>query len=268
MKNQPRALFPDGTQILSRGTLPLSSLSLKSAKRFVRRRLFWEQARRDLKHPLSTGSIFSYLAVLVGYFVHVLLGDENYISTKVYEYWAYLLYTGPIAACLWALFVTISSICRISKLEKELGAWVENRFVFTRPQQVLTIEWRPSYVVCKFLAPNICPGALIDYRIEIEGYSDRINSFVSGEYYLSPVLNVLNSVRFENRGKARLKNDGSLDLVALLAAESLPVILRVSILGWEWEPSVLFDYTDLRRIKPRRAGDPSIDPCRFLARID
>ena len=68
-------------------------------------------------------------------------------------------------------------------------------------------------------------GAVVDYKIEIDGPVDRVSSIVCGAYYVYPLSEMLQSSRYALRG-------------------TVPVLIRVYALSWAVDPSLLLEFTD------------------------
>jgi hypothetical protein len=134
------------------------------------------------------------------------------------------------------------------KEEETAGEWVGDRFVYREPRLVFTKVWSPAEngTYPLFSVREAYAGALLDYRIEIDGPTERLNCVVVGAYYFSPVEPVLTTVKFDLRGRVRLRKDGQLGLACHSLPDTLSAIVRVYLLAWETDPNTQLDYTDLR----------------------
>ena len=93
---------------------------------------------------------------------------------------------------------------------------------------------------------EIDEGLLIDCRIDIDGPTEPINGIVLGAYFFRPLDDVLRTAKFDRRGRALVKKNGSVGLHCHSLADTLPVLVRVYVLAFEDDPTILMDYTDQR----------------------
>ena len=87
-------------------------------------------------------------------------------------------------------------------------------------------------------------GAVVDYKIEIDGPVDRVSSIVCGAYYVYPLSEMLQSSRYALRGKVVVRKDGTLRLKCHSLPGTVPVLIRVYALSWAVDPSLLLEFTD------------------------
>jgi len=214
----------------------------------VRRRMGWRLYRESLLSPLlNAKAVFGYLASVIGLFLLFSFLGEKAATDRVSQ-----VVVGVIASAaalvMWALVLALTIPSKVRKEEKALGEWVGNRFVYREPRLALTKEWSPKDNGAYPLFPfgDAYPGVLLDYRIDIDGPANRLNCCVVGAYFFSPIDPVLESARFDLRGRVRLRKDGQLGLACYAMPDTLPAIIRVYILAWEIDPTLQLDYTDLR----------------------
>jgi hypothetical protein len=219
----------------------------KSIKRRVRVRaglkLFWS----SFFSPLFSGrAVFGYLASIVGLFLVIFFFDER-VATDSASKIAVGIVSAVVASAIWAIALAISTPYRLRKQESSVGAWSGDRFVYKEPKLILTKEWKSgdngNYPL--FPCPDAYPDSLIDYRIEIDGPSERMNCIIVGAYYIHPIVGTLQSARFDARGRVRLRKDRQLGLACYSRPDTLPAIVRVYMLAWEIDPTTQLDYTDL-----------------------
>jgi hypothetical protein len=179
------------------------------------------------------------------FFLSAFLGQKG-VTARIDNIGATALST--IAALpIWALINLIIAPFKAAKAEAELGDWQGARFVYRQPQLAITCEWMPTdngkFVPIKL---KIDGGLLIDYRIEVDGPTDRINCIVLGAYFFRPLEKILSTARFDCRGRAVVKKDGSVGLHCHSSPDTLPALIRVYVLAFENDATVLMDYTDQR----------------------
>jgi hypothetical protein len=148
---------------------------------------------------------------------------------------------------IWALINLVVAPIKALNAEKSSGTWQGARFLYREPQLVLTCEWEPKDNGKFVPIPlKIDGGLLVDYRIEVDGPVERINCIVLGAYYFRPVEDVLRTARFDLRGRAVVKKDGSVGLHCYSRPDTLPALVRVYVLAFENDPMNLMDYTEQR----------------------
>lgn len=242
-------IFPASTQFMG----PLDKdvpedLPPAEVKQRVQRRIAWALYRRSLLSPFfNAKAVLSYLTSIIGlFFLFSLLGEKA--ATDRVSQVAVGIISAVAASTVWAVVLAIANPSRVRKEQKTVGEWIGNRFVYREPRLVFTKEWSPkdNGVYPLFEFGEAYPGALLDYRIDIDGPADRLNCVVLGAYYFSPVEPVLTSVKFDLRGRVRLRKDNQLGLACHALPDTLPAIVRVYILAWEIDPNTQLDYTDLR----------------------
>jgi hypothetical protein len=208
--------------------------------------LFWRTFLQGLYSPvINASAFFGWITIPFAlFFVSAFLGERG-VASRIDTLGAGALST--IAAMpIWAVFNLLVAPFRVRNLEQKEGKWTDGRFVFTQPKLAHSLEWRPSDNdrVATFDS-RIDGGVLVDYRVEIDGPADRINCLVIGAYYFRPLAEVLQTVRFDLRGRAVVRKDGTLSLLCHSQPNTLPVIVRVYLLAMECDPQILMDYTDL-----------------------
>jgi hypothetical protein len=219
-----------------------------SIKRRVRVRaglkIFWS----SFFSPLFSGrAVFGYLASIVGLFFIILFLDERAANDSASKM-AVGIVSAVVASTIWAIALAFSIPHRLRKAEAAIGAWSGDRFVYNAPKLILTREWSPTDNgnFPLFHCPDAYPDSLIDYKIEIDGPSDRMNCIVVGAYYINPIAGTLQTARFDLRGRVRLRKDRQLGLACYSRPDTLPAIVRVYMLAWEIDRSTQLVYTDLR----------------------
>jgi hypothetical protein len=240
-------IFPSGLQAMGPQAheTPIQ-YTASSAKLFFRIKLGKKLFKQHFFSPIfSASAFFGFIAQGIGIALFLaLLSSKKAFETSTRAA------IGAIAFCTavfcWAIIQTVATPFRVLKEERLLGNWYCTRFVYNQPQRVLTKEWtptdndQPQY----FAVPDIPPGALVTYKIEVDGPIDRLNCILLGAYYFSPVADMLKSARFALRGKVRLRKDRTLFLNCLSMPNTLPAVIRVFILAWEIDNTILLDYTD------------------------
>jgi hypothetical protein len=179
------------------------------------------------------------------FFVTAFLGQKG-LTARVDTMGATALATIG-ALPIWALINLVIAPIKALKAERELGSWQGARFVYREPQLVLTCEWSPIDNG-KFVPTTLKveEGLLIDYRIEVDGPTERINCILLGAYFFRPLEDVLRTARFDRRGRVVVKRDGTVGLHCYSLPNTLPALIRVYVLAFENDPKVLMDYTDQR----------------------
>lgn len=162
------------------------------------------------------------------------------------------------ALVLWAIIWAVATPFRFLKAERAIGRWTGTRFLYNEPLLLGTVEWSAANNNDAFAmgVPNVPPGALIDYKIEVDGPVDRINCLVVGAYYFYPPDELMKTARWDIRGRVVLRKDGKLGLVCHSRPNTLPAIIRVFSLAWEIAPEILLDYTDLNTGSRFTLGPP------------
>jgi hypothetical protein len=217
-------------------------------KRRIRLRAGLRLYRDSLISPLFSGrAIFGYLTSIIGLFLLFGFLDETALSTRLSQ--TAVAFVSVIAAtAIWAVGLAVAIPFRVRKAESKNGSWNGNRFVYREPQLAQTKEWTPAdngnYPLFAFR--DAYPGALIDYKIEVDGPVERLNCIVVGAYYFRPIEKMLQHVRFDLRGRVRLRKDRQLVLACHSRPDTLPAIVRVYVLAWEMDQDTLLDYTDIR----------------------
>jgi hypothetical protein len=208
------------------------------------RRLFWTTFISPI---FNAGALFKFIVQGLGFVAALfLLGPKK--LTELSNGAAVSLTAFATAMSCWAFIHAIATPFRVLKAERSIGNWQGARFVYAVPQRVLTAQWTPAENenVKMFVVPDVEPGALVDYKIEIDGPTDRLNCVVLGAYYFHPASEMLSTGRFALHGRVRLRKDGSLGLYCFSKPDTLPAIVRVYILAWEIDNNVWVDYTDLK----------------------
>ena len=223
-------------------------LTSASAKFYFRRKRGTRLFRQQLFSPIfSASGFFGFLAQGIGLF----LVFAFFNSKKTFEASTKFV-VGVVAffaaiGC-WAILQLVATPFRHLREERRCGKWHGDRFVYTQPQHLLTKEWTPvdNGNLEYFDVPDVPPDALVSYKIEIEGSAERVNCVLLGAYYFSPVAQMFENARFAQHGKVRLRKDGNLLLHCLVLPNTVPAVIRVSMLAWEIDNSTLLDYTDTK----------------------
>jgi hypothetical protein len=241
-------ILPTGTQFMGpvdKDTPPKHSLS--ATKWRARIKPVWGIFVRGLFSPVvNAGAFFGLLTIPFSLFViSAFLGDKG-LTSRIDNMGATMLST--IAALpIWAVINLLIAPFKAYAKEMELGSWNGARFVYREAQLVLTREWRPADNGMFMPVPvPVDAGLLVDYRIDVDGPTERINCVVLGAYFFRPLDDILRSVRFDRRGRAVVKKDGTVGLHCYSLPDSLPALIRVYVLAFENDPGILMDYTDLR----------------------
>lgn len=207
-------------------------------------RLFW---KGFISPIFNASAFFGFIAQAIGLaFLYALLGQKKLLELTTNAVVGITAFSAAMTC--WAAIQAITAPFKIAQFEKSLGTWSGNRFIYKQAQHVFTKEWSPTdnETLSYFSVPDAIPDALVDYRIEIDGPAERLNCMVFGAYYFRPVAEMLKSARFSLHGRVRLRKDRQLLLNCLSMPDSVPAIIRVYILSWEINHSILLDYTDLR----------------------
>ena len=231
-------------------------------------RPMWSIFLKGLYSPVvNAGAFFGLLTIPFSlFFISAFLGERG-VTTRIDTLGATMLST--IAALpIWAVIQLVMTPFKAIRAENELGLWQEGRFIYRQPQLVLTAEWRPNDNG-KFIAIplKIDGGLLIDYKIEIDGPVERINCLVLGAYFFRPLEGVLSSgARFELRGRVVVKKDRTVGLHCSSLPDTLPALVRVYVMAFENDPTLLMDYTDLRTqtrfvLRPPESKEPVENEC-------
>jgi hypothetical protein len=217
----------------------------KNLRSQYRRRLFWRIFLKNLYSPvINANAFFSWITIpFTLYFLSAFLGEHSVVSRMD------TLGVGALsiiaAMPIWAIIILLISPFRVGSFEKNEGRWTDGRFVFKQPKLVHSFEWRPSNNGgASTFDSKIDGGLLVDYRIEADGPVERINCVVIGAYYFRPLEQVLQTCRFDLRGRVVVRRDGTLSLLCHSRPDTLPVIVRVYVLAFECNPQVRMDYTD------------------------
>jgi hypothetical protein len=162
---------------------------------------------------------------------------------------------------LWVLVQAVAVPFRALAAESKQGRWQGSRFIYDEPQRlvtVVTVERSPSDndTTYPFRVPNVPPGALLDYKIEIDGPNSRMNCIIFGAYFFRPLEEIMKTARWDPRGRVTLRKDRMLGLRSYSQPNTLAGIVRVSLLAWEIDPSILMDYTDLNKHLRFAVGPP------------
>jgi hypothetical protein len=210
-------------------------------------KLFWSIFLRGLYSPIANaGAFFGLITIpFLLFFLSAFLGQKG-VSGRIDTMAATVLST--IAALpIWALINLVIAPIKALNAERQLGSWQGARFLYREPQLVLTCEWRAEDNGKFVPIPlKIDGGLLIDYRIEVDGPTQRINCIVLGAYFFRPSDEVLRTARFDLRGRAVVKKDGSVGLHCFSLPDTVPALVRVYVLAFENDPTKLMDYTDQR----------------------
>jgi hypothetical protein len=213
----------------------------------ARRKPLWGIFVRGIFSPIvNAGAFFGLVTIpFLLFFLSAFLGEKG-LTTRIDTLGATTLATIG-ALPLWALINLVMAPIAALRAEKNSGSWQGFRFIYREPQLVLTTEWRPSDNGNFVSIPlKIDGGLLIDYRIEVDGPQDRINSLVLGAYFFRPLEDVLRTTRFNLRGRAVVKKDGSVGLHCYSLPDTLPALVRIYALAFENDPTIHMDYTDER----------------------
>ena len=209
-------------------------------------REIWRAWLRGLRAPfVSAGALFGYLSVLISLvMVHQLLGEQAMIERSLgmlNSVWLALL-SFPIWAIGCAAFAPHSAIAA----ERKKGSWDGERFIYFEPRLLVTTEFKETDngMEAVFNADDIPAGAVVDYKIEIDGGALGVNSIVCGTYYACPQLELLKTFRYALRGKVVVRHDGTLRLICYSPPGSLPTLIRVYALTWTVDLNLLLEFTD------------------------
>lgn len=240
-------LFPKGTQFLR--TKGSEDPRIKNPKTI---RFFWRLSRflplwvRGTFSPFyESSALFQFLTLPIFIFVASIVLGEDGMSDEINT-----LATAGIAAFLalpiWILIQLVVTPIKQRKLEREEGEWNGDRFVYHEPRRVLTCEWstEENGHVRVFDVPDVPDGALVDYKIDLDGPADRIGCMVVGDFYFVPYEPLLKERRFAPRGKVRLRPGRLLGLACHSQKSTLPAIVRVYLLAWEINFDVCLEHTD------------------------
>lgn len=255
-------IFPSGLQAMgppdNEIPLKLSPLQAKFAFRLVLgARSFWSGLISPVFNPSAFfGFIVQGIGVAVLYF---LLGPSKLLEITTSTVAGLIAFSAAMAC--WAVIQVIMTPFKVMRIEKSLGTWAGNRFIYHQPRHVLTKQWAPedNETVFAFIVPGVVPDALVDYKIEIDGPADRLNCMIIGAYYFRPIAEALTLGRFGLHGRVRLRKDRQLVLSCFSTPNSVPAIIRVYVISWEIDHSVLLNYTDLRSDTRVVLGPPSVD---------
>jgi hypothetical protein len=247
-KNTGVRIFPPDMQFMgpNEGDIPARRSGVATKWR-ARMKPLWGIFVRGLFSPIvNAGAFFGLVTIpFLLFFLSAFLGEKG-LTTRIDTLGATTLATIG-ALPLWALINLIMAPMKALSAEKDLGAWQGFRFIYREPQLVLTAEWRPSDNGNFVPIPlKIDGGLLIDYRIDVDGPQDRINSLVLGAYFFRPLEDVLRTTRFNLRGRVVVKKDGCVGLHCYSLPDTLPALVRVYVLAFENDPSIRMDYTDER----------------------
>jgi hypothetical protein len=223
--------------------------SVRIAKIKSRARAWGRLWLEGLWSPLiSANALFAALtAPLALFFGYLLMGPKKMIDKSE------MLTIGALAAIaalpIWAaIHAFIIAPARVIASERLLGTWHGDRFIYHKPVQVFTTQWSPSDNgrPKEFKISDVEPGAVVDYKIEIDGPANRLNCIVLGAYMFSPLDGILPLARFALEGRVKLGKGRRLTLLCHSLPNTVPAIVRVSILGWAVDPTTCVDYTDTR----------------------
>jgi hypothetical protein len=191
--------------------------------------------------------MFGYLASIIGLFFIIAYLDDKTASDSVSKIAVGFVST-VVASVIWAIVLVISVPFKVRKETTSVGQWSGDRFVYKEPKRIFTREWNPADngIYPLFRCPDAYPDSVIDYRIEIDGPTERVNCILVGAYYIHPIPDTLQVARFDLRGRVRLRKDRQLALACFSKPDTLPAIIRVYMLAWEIDPTTRLDYTELR----------------------
>lgn len=254
MNGQPGAkrgvlLFPPDMQMM--GPPPHERPPVRSpfmAKLLSRARRTTQAFLHGVFAPVTNYSaLFSFLIIPFFIFFTLVFAGKKGFQTEVVSLGAWI-FAAVAAFPVWILVSAAFAPFRAISAERSLGHWRANRFVFHEPRHAATIEWSPddNGKALTFEFRDAEAGALLDYKIEVDGAASRINCIVFGANFFRPADEVLKHIRFATHGRVVLKKNRTLQLLCYSEPSTLRSTIRVYILGWEVDPSVLLDYTDLR----------------------
>lgn len=249
-------LLPASFQAMADPSLPPRH-ELTAAIWRWRLRACWKRWFTDLYAPLvSMTALFGFLTIPFLLFFLLAFGGEKAMLDRSTLFGASALAT--IAALpIWALILAIVAPFRVIAEEKKLGGWQGSKFIYLAPKLITTAEAQAGDGTIEFKVDDIPPGAVIDYRIEVEGSAARFNGVVFGAFFVRPIKDIFDTTRFTPRGKVVLRKDRSLRLLCRLTAASLPMIVRVYALSWEIDRTFCLEYTDQSKDTRIVIRDPS-----------
>lgn len=240
-------LLPEGVQIgWESKPPPLRSPGVVKFR--CRARLFVQVFWEGFISPIINGqAAFQFIAQGIGlFFLFALLGRKMLTEAS----------TGTVAAIaafaaamfFWAIIQAVATPFRVAKLERAQGKWIGHRFIFNEPKRLFTSEWTPEKNghLETFEVSDTAPFAVIDYRIEVDGPKSRLRCMVMGNYFFSPIEEVLTLWQPALHGRAMLKKGQTLELHCHSMPNTLPAIVRVYAVAWEIDRDFGMDYTDNR----------------------
>jgi hypothetical protein len=238
-------LFPVKFQLRQDKELP-PVRTFAATKRHWRAREIWRAWLRSLWAPfVSGGALFRYLSVLISLVaIYRLLGEQAMIERSLgmlNSVWPALL-SLPVWAIGCALYSPFSAVAA----ERKKGGWDGERLIYFEPKLLVTTEFKESDngKEAEFEVDDIPAGTVVDYKIEIDGPVDRVNSIVCGAYYVYPLSEMLQTSRYALRGKVVVRKDRTLRLKCHSLPGTVPVLIRVYALSWAVDPGRLIEFTD------------------------
>jgi len=246
-KAQAVQVFPDGFQVRQE-----SPDNLPKQRGFLFTKSWWRFRHclrlclRGIWAPLiSPGALFGFLTIpFLMFFIFVLAGKAEMMEKLG------LLFASTLAVVatlpVWAVLNLIVAPFRAVADERKTGDWQGQRFIYYEPKLLATSVFSPddNGKYAEIRGEGIPPGAVIDYKIEIEGPANRITCLVFGTYFFAPAIETLKAGRFALRGRVVLRKDGTLRLIGYSLPGTLRAIVRVYALSWEWDSGLLMEYTD------------------------
>jgi hypothetical protein len=193
----------------------------------------------------SAGALFGFLTIpFFIFFVFVLTGTKGMMDKALVMTASALavICTLPVWAVLNLLLAPIRAIAE----EQKLGGWHGNRFIYYEPKLLGAAVCSPSDngKYAEIPVKDIPPGAVIDYKIEIEGPANRINCILFGAYFFAPAIETLKSSHFALSGRVVVKKRQMVQLLSYSQPDTLSAIIRVYAISWEVDPTLAMEYTD------------------------
>jgi hypothetical protein len=227
-----------------------------------RARAIWKYWLKTLYSPiLSASSFFSFLTVPFTLFFILAFAGEKAASDRSTLFAAGALAT-IFALPVWAAVVALAAPFRVLGEEHKIGGWKDNKFIYLERKLLVTTEVEAGDNQVNFDVKDIPAGAVVDYRIDIEGPASRLNCVIFGAYYVRPIEEIMEWTRFALEGKAVVRKNKTLSLLCRSAAQTVPAIVRVYALSWAIDPNISMEYTDQKIgvrlvIAPPDAPSPS-----------
>lgn len=226
---------PSAVRLLPVTFQALRDQALPTQRSLARTKWFWRAKEgrriwfRSLYAPfLSTGALFGFLTVPIFlFFVFALFGEKAVIERSQFAVTTLLaaIFTFPA----WAVLNAIATPFRVIAAEGEVGAWDGARFIYLEQKLLSTSEFRneggPGEAI--FHVNDIPAGAVIDYRIEIEGPAERLNCILFGASFIAPISEMIKTTRFAPQGRVVLRKDNSLRLICYSQPGTIPAQIRV-----------------------------------------